>query len=254
MTSRPRGRPPKYPPAEVRARLIDVAIARLHSSGIRGGLDAVILDEAISESEVPRGAAYRMWQADGVSPQDAYRTAVILELLSMPATEGLPATREFALAELERHAEQMASGDPRLVEQVAREMMRTVGEFNFRNLDESVDWHIYTALRTAAHTRPDTPAGVLDVLRRGEEYLIDRYAEFYDEMTVLFGLRLREPYTMQEFSAAIYAANEGLAGRSARTYRRYGIPRPTGPNGEMQDWTLLSVVFEALVDQFFDRP
>ncbi len=252
MTTRPRGRPPKYPPAEVRSRLIDVAIDQLHQHGVRGGLEAVNLDDAITESGVPRGAAYKMWKTGEMSPQDAYRTAVVIEVLSMPATAGLPATREFAAEALAGHADALAGADQDTRKEIMRELMRTVGEFNFRNLDDSVNWKLYSALRTAALTRPDTPVEILDVLRRGEDYLLSRYAELYQEISDVFQMRIKEPFTYTEFAAALYAVTEGLAGRLAQGYRRYGIPRTTGPGGSVQDWTLMAVAFEGLVDAFFE--
>ena len=252
MNQRGRGRPPKYPSDEVRSRLLDAAQEMLRTHGVRGGLDAVTLDAAILAAEVPRGSAYKLWQSESMSPQDAFRTAVVMEVFLMPATNGLPATSEFIEEELKRHAALIADGTPAQMAWLARELMRTVGEHNFEQIDASQNWRIYSALRTGATTQPVVSPEVLDALREGEEYLIEQYSLLYEKISQLFSMRVREPFTVQEFAACLYSVNEGLAGRLSSNYRKRGIPRPTGPDGEMQPWTLFSVAFEALVEFFWE--
>ena len=252
MNQRARGRPPKYPADEVRTRLLAAAREVLRTKGVRGGLDAVTLDAAILAADVPRGSAYRVWQSESMAPQDAFRTAVVMDVFLLPATTGLPATAEFIESELEKHAALIAEGKPAQMAWLGRELMRTVGEFNFEQLDASQNWRIYSALRTGATTQPDVPADVLESLREGEEYLIDQYSMLYEKMSQLLEMRIREPFTVQEFAACLYSVNEGLAGRLSSNYRKRGIPRPTGPAGEEQDWTLMSVAFEALVQYFWE--
>lgn len=251
MPTRPRGRPPKYPPDEVRTRLLEAALATMRVSGVESGLDSVTLDGAILDADVPRGMAYKMWRLPEIAPQDAFRQATVLYVLGLPATSGLPATREYTRSELGRRKAELESDDIGVRRALLREMTRMVGEFNYTALEESVNWKLYSAIRTAAITRPAEPA-VLDALKMGEDYLIATYSELYLEVAGLFRLSLRPEYKIEEFAAATYAVNEGLAGRLSSKYRRSGISRATGEAGGSQDWTLFSIAFEALIDHFFE--
>ncbi|MGI9608382.1 MAG: hypothetical protein ACR2P0_19790, partial [Acidimicrobiales bacterium] len=153
VTQRGRGRPPKFPPAEVRARLLAEARRVLHEHGVESGLDAITLDGAIAAADVPRGSAYKIWQSEGQTPQDAFREAVVVDVLRMPATSGLPATKDVIAEEIAKYSDVFASGTREELDLVRRELIRTVGAFNFEKLDASRDWRIYDALRTAARTR-----------------------------------------------------------------------------------------------------
>jgi len=249
---RPRGRPPKYPPDEVRRRLIDAAVATLRASGVESGLDSVTLDGAILDADVPRGMSYKIWRVGDGTPQDAFRHATVLDILSIPATAGLPATRDFTQTELAKRQDELESEDPEVRRRLFVEMIRLVGEYNHVTLDNSDNWKLYSALRTAAITRPDADPAVLEVLKAGEEYLIAEYSKLYAEVAEQFGITLRPEYQIEQFAAAVYAVNEGLSGRLSSNFERLDIQRPTGPDGESQSWTLFAVAFEALIDQFFD--
>ncbi len=252
MTTRPRGRPPKFPPDEVRERLLEAALATLRVSGVESGLDSVTLDGAILDADVPRGMSYKIWRDEDGTPQDAFRQATVLHILRMPATSGLPATREYTHKEFESRAKELESADLGVRRTMLREMTRVVGEFNYSTLENSNNWKLYSAIRTAALTRPDTDPAVLDALRAGEEYLIDMYSALYIEVAKRIGITLRPEYRIEEFAAATYAVNEGLAGRLSQNHRKVDIARNTGPKGESQNWTLFSIAFEALIDHFFE--
>lgn len=252
VTPRPRGRPPKYPPDEVRQRLLEAALATLTLHGVESGLDAVTLDGAILDADVPRGMAYKIWRTEDVTPQDAFRHATVLHILSMPATSGLPATRAYTEEAFASRADELESTDKEVRRRLLREMTRVVGEFNYLTLENSTNWKLYSAIRTAALTRSDTEPAVLEALRAGEEYLIANYSKLYLEVAERIGMRLKPDYRIEEFAAATYAVNEGLSGRLSRNYRKVEIDRPTGPDGASQEWTLFSIAFEALIDHFFE--
>lgn len=249
---RPRGRPPKYPTEEVRSRLHEAARESLRQHGITSGLDAVTLDVCIAEADVPRGSAYRLFQVEGASPQDAFRREVALTLLrELPARLGLEATRtdfENLYAEAK---DELDSADLPERAHIARNMIRVGANENFRRLDTSSNWLIYSALRTAAVSRFDDPE-LRQAVLEGEEYLIRRYTGLYKMIADAVGLRIREPYTYEEFAICAYALNEGIANRLSSSFRRYDIERPTGPDGEMQPWSLFAIAFEALVPKFFE--
>lgn len=250
----PVGRPPKFSPAEIEGLTIAAAMAALESEGLTHGLDAIRLDRAIALADVPRGAAYRVWERDAaIGPQDTFRRAALLHLLrTTPLSTGLGSTREGAIAELARHDDDLTSDDPERLRLAQSEMIRVIGALNFNNIRDSQHWRIYQAASVTATTQTDPDSEIASTLRASEEGLIEAYGDFFAEMAALFRLRLRTGLTINEFSFSAYALNEGLANRPSTNYRLDGIERPTGPDGAMRSWTLFAIGFEALVNQFFE--
>ncbi len=247
------GRPPKFSPDELKDRLLAAGVESLRTAGVTQGLDAVRLDAAIHEAGVPRGSAYRVWSStDGTSPQDVFRREVLLRLLrSTPLSTGLGVTRAAAEAELAKHSAALESDDPDQRAAVLREMIRVVAAVNFNNIVDSQTWRVYRAVATAATTRSDADADIIEAIRTGEERLVAGYGEFFAEFAALFRLRLRPGVTMSEFVMCTYALNEGLANRPSSGYRLSGIPLP-GETSATKDWTLVAIGLEALVTQFFE--
>jgi len=254
MTStRPRGRPPKYPPDEVRSRLVESAIVRLKVSGVESGLDAITLDGAIVDADVPRGMSYRIWQHNDLTPQDAFRRATVIDLLSIPATAGLPATREVTEKLLAEYRDLIESERIEDRKRAFQDMVRTVGNFNYEALETSSNWKLYSALRTAAITRPNADPELMEALQAGEQYLIEQYSVLYEELRQIFALEFRPGHTMAQFATACYAVNEGLASR-VTSVPKERVLLPTDRHGEEQEWSLFSIAFEALIDRFFVWP
>jgi len=72
-------------------------------------------------------------------------------------------------------------------------------------------------------------------------------------MTTLLGLRLREQFTLRDFVIAEDSLSEGYGIRDRLDDSSMRIVvRPTGPNGELQEWTIFAVALEGLVRQFFE--
>ncbi len=238
----------------MRSRLLEAARESLRNHGVTSGLDAVTLDGAISDSEVPRGSAYKLWQSDEQTPQDEFRRAVVLDILrSLPASTGLPDT-ESVYGEAVASIADLDLEDADDNAYALRELTRVVTTFNHLRLEEGENWRIYVALRSAALTRFADDSELMDAIRDGEEFLIRSYADLFGAVAELLGYRLIAPLTLNEFSAAAFALNEGLVHRLSDTFRRGGIERPTGRNGEMREWTLYAIAFEGLVTAFWEKP
>ena len=253
MTERTRGRPRKYTVDEARERLFAVARSALRDQGITAGMSAVKLDGAIQEAKVPRGSAYRMWQHDTLSPQDAFRREVILDFVRhMSTSSGLP---DAAKAYQDVMPQLLAHADPddrdRTNEAIV-ELTRVIASHNFEQLDRNHDWQVYCAIRASATTQLGDDPELEEAIRTGEEKLLESYAALFEEAAEVFGYQLMPGLTFIEFTAAAYAMNDGLANRPARNFRRREIPLPTGPDGEEQPWTLLAIGFHALCEYFFE--
>ena len=248
---RRRGRPPKFPPEEVRKKLIESGISKLREEGVESGLDAIGLDAAIVDAAVPRGMSYRIWQESDRTPQDALRHDVCLKLLSIPATTGIHDTRALLSEALQEVQADLDHGDEDVRRRVITELIRTIGAFNHEALYSSDDWRLYNALRSAAITRSDTDPAVIELLDEGENRLITEYSVLYQELADALGLTLRDGLTMEQFTAASNALNEGLSCRRTSGYERTGINWASDTTDDPKEWTLFSIGLEALVRHFF---
>ena len=250
MAERSRGRPPKYPADEVRLRLLEAGREVVLRHGPGCGLDPVTLDGAIAEADVPRGSAYRLWQDDVLTPQQAYRQAVQIDLLRR-AGDGVPeATAKFKET-YDEFAEFSQSQDPDERKWAFRTIMRIVANHSYERLFESRKWRVYQALRSNVVAKASPRAEAIEVIRHAEAVQIEAYAEMYSEIAKVYGIRIREPYTMHEFATSAFALNEGIASRVTDGFRRH-VERPTGRHGEDEEWTLFAIGLEALADHYFE--
>lgn len=251
MTERSRGRPPKYPADEVRLRLLEAGREALQRHGPGCGLDPVTLDGAIADADVPRGSAYRLWQDEHIPPQQSFRRAVQLDVLRRVGL-GAPAVTAKFKETYGEYAEFTRSDSAEDREWAFRTILRIVSNHSFERLDSSRSWPIYRALRSNVVAKAAPRADALEAVRRGEEAQIDAYAQMYDEIAKVYGVRIREPFTVREFAATAFALNEGIASRVTDGFRRRKIMQNTGRNGEEEEWTLFAVGLEALTKEFFE--
>ena len=100
-------------------------------------------------------------------------------------------------------------------------------------------------------TRPNVDQAIIDALVEGENYLVQQYSLWYEDITNALGMELRPGLKMEQFAAAAYAVNEGLALRFTNFPDREGIVL-TDPDGVDREWTLFSIAFEGIIDRFFE--
>jgi hypothetical protein len=134
------------------------------------------------------------------------------------------------------------------------EMCRLGGEASSEAIASSSNWSLWisvVAMATTA-TRPDQRRRVQSALLDGYESVTKYWEETYAGLMGVLGVRIRPPWTMRQFTMAVTAYSEGCSLRQRIDGYSERIVRPTGPNGEDQEWTLFAVGLEALVHQFFE--
>ncbi len=148
-----------------------------------------------------------------------------------------------------------ASRDRSLVE-----VCRVGGAANIFALLESPNWSLWIAvwaLATADNPGADDAQAryqerIREALVTGYDKVTELWEDAYRALAALLGLRVREPLTIRQFTVAIGALAEGCALRQRVDGQMEGILRPTGPNGEDQEWTLFGMGLEALQRLFFE--
>jgi hypothetical protein len=89
-------------------------------------------------------------------------------------------------------------------------------------------------------------------LQEGFEVVLEFWEKLLGRVMQVLRLRLRQPWTVRQFTMAVTAFSEGCSLRQRIDGDAEGIVRPTGPNGEDQEWTLFGAGLEALVHQFYE--
>jgi hypothetical protein len=140
-------------------------------------------------------------------------------------------------------------------ERALRVLCRLAGNLNTQAVRESTNWSLLIGIWAQTATGEETVSSkrIKGALLSASDAFTERIEGIYAGMAVLLGLRLREQFALRDFVIAADALSEGLGLRDRLddTARKV-IIRPTGPNGEPQEWTIFAVALEGLVRQFFE--
>ncbi len=240
---------------ELRDLLVSAGVELLVEEGLGTGAGHLTFKRVFEWLELTTGVRVtnasvigRIW-----TNQLEYQTEVLVAIASSDGSEVLQAAfraLQPSLAGLDR-----GTVEGRLA--ALRELARVGGAAHIELLSGSKRWQRWVGVwaLVMAGTGPDTEAGgpVADALREGYEAVTHRFELAYDRMLSSFGFRLRPPLTLRQLTVATGALAEGCV-------LRYGVDeastrsivRPTGLNGEDQQWTLFSVGIEALLTAFVE--
>ncbi len=101
----------------------------------------------------------------------------------------------------------------------------------------------------------DSPTERLEL----HEALVDEYEvinghfeDAFEHLMDVLKVQVRKPLTVRQFADAVGALVEGCSLRDRVTEGMTSIMRPTGPNGQMQEWTTFSIGLVALANEFFE--
>jgi hypothetical protein len=246
-------RQPKQSRKELRSLMLDTGRAILREQGLGTGAEALTFKRVFDRVEQDTGVRLtnasiirRVWEN-----QAAYQADVLVAVASdggrieidrtFNAIGALFDGFDLSTIETRRHA--------------IREMCRVGGAANIESLRQSSNWTSWIgvwAMATVNDVREQR--GRIDAaLLSGYRVTTDRFEQIYGANAAALGLRLRNGLTVRQYTMAVGALAEGSALRSrVDSSEMEGILRPTGPNGEEQEWTLFAIGVEALVEQFFE--
>lgn len=224
---------------ETRELLLQVGRDMLLERGVTAGVQHIRLQDVLRRAGLTTGAAYRLWD-----DQTDYQRDLAVSMVRLRVSE--PASHAFGAV-----AEMLAAGVP------ADDVIRAAADTHVRPLTEHAGGGAHSdfdgdlfltvlALRAAAHTWPE----LADASRERHRESVESFSAFYQALMDAYGLRMRSPLTIDDFTEAMAALGEGFAIRSLEgiahpTYRvRAGDDLPEG------DWTLFALGVRALVASF----
>lgn len=135
-----------------------------------------------------------------------------------------------------------------------REVCRVEGNESSTAIDQSTNWPLWISVIAMATStaNPDLQARIKGALTDGYLSVTSFWSKNFIALLDVLGLRIRDAWTMDQFSMAAIAFAEGCALRQLTIGHIETMTRPTGPNEEEQEWSLFAVGLEALVNQFLE--
>jgi hypothetical protein len=149
---------------------------------------------------------------------------------------------------------------PEARERSLRLVARIGGAANILSLLESPNWSLWIAVWSLATAEGPVRAPREALYQqRIRAALLEGYGGFtelwegaYRALADLLGMRIRAPLTFRQLSVAVGALAEGCSLRHRVDQQMEGILRPTGPDGENEEWTLFGIGLEAILRQFLE--
>ncbi len=251
-------RQPQLSRDELRSLLLETGRTLLIEEGLGTGVETLTFKRVFERVEADTGRRLsnasvirRVWEnlAD-------YQTDV---LVSVAQQDGLGEFDEtFAAVAPLFTSLDLSTEESR--ERSLREVCRVGGAANTLALLESPHWSLWIAvwaLATAESLRPDEQrADNQEKIRRallaGYEGFTQLWEDAYAALAASLGVRPKSPLTVRQFTVAVGALAEGCSLRQRLDSGMDGILRPTGPNGEDQEWSVFAIGLEALVRLYFE--
>lgn len=135
------------------------------------------------------------------------------------------------------------------------DLSRLIGEASLDDLLESETWPTWVGVWAGASSqaRDAVDPKLSEALTSSYEALAENYSLVFDEILFSLGMRMKHPYQVRQLAVGIAAMAEGCALRDR--YDRdtlRGIARATGPDGQIEQWTLFGIAIESLCRQMFE--
>ena len=236
---------------ELRATLLEEGRAILLTEGLESGSSNLTFKRVFDRVEAKSGARItnasvikRIWENQADFQADVLVTIARDEAHRAEAS----GTRVVAmLQDLD-----LASPDAR--HRALREACRVEGNASSAAIDGSANWQLWIgvfALATSAGA-PELRARIMTAIAAEYHSVTTYWSRNFAALFDLLGFRIRHPWTMDDFSTAAIAFAEGCALRQLATREVATVLRPTGPDGQDQEWSPYATGMEALVAQYLE--
>lgn len=215
---------------ESRDLLLQAGLELLAQRGIEVGLDDVkMIDVCRAAGLKTAGSAYKIWPT-----QDAFRADLFAYLIEH-------STASFSTID-QSNTEITADARPPDLRELIRRQAAANAALN------RVSYPRYVVLWLVARSDKLLDESFLKV----DSEWLHALGEFFAGVFEAYELELVAPYTPELFATAVAGLVEGFTIRERTTPELVpdAVQRPTGPDGELRDWTLYGCAVEALFTAF----
>jgi hypothetical protein len=238
---------------ELRALFIEAGRAIVREDGLGTGAEMLTLKRARERVEAQAGIRVtnasiigRVWKS-----QADFATDVLVSIATGYSSTEIEDTLA-AVAPILSSVDRSSAASRR---SCLRELCRVGSAVQMEALRRSQEFSRWIAVWALTGLGPpsENRRRIESALEESYELVTEHLDEIYQLVLDLLGYRLRDGLTVRQFTIAAEALTEGLLLRERTNAHHFdGITRPTGPSGEMQEWTLLGVAVDALSEAFFE--
>jgi len=232
--------------------VMNAALAILHDEGLRTGSEITfkrVFDRVEADTGVRLTNASvirRVW-----TDQADFQSDLIARVVADANETGqLIATRDLLIPLLQ-------SWNPITPEDrwgLLSELARLGGDTAMSSRVGTRNWELWVSVWAVSVTNPvnRSDARVRHALTDGLELTAAAWDDLSQTIMDALGFRMREPFTLREHTESLGALAAGFALRQASRDEPQVVKRPTGPGGELQEWTLMGIGLEALAHQYME--
>lgn len=174
-------------------------------------------------------------------------------LVAIARDEGRPET-SLTVQAVQALFDRVDLSSPQARATALSEVCRVGGTASSEAIAGSANWSLWIA--TVAVATATGPPGqrqrIREALWDGVETVTKFWEQNLEQIVGRLGLRLRPGLTMRQFTRAVTSYAQGCALQQRISGRIERITRPTGPDGEDQEWTLFAAGLEGMFHQFFE--
>ena len=243
---------PRRSRAELRALLIQSGLEVLREDGLGSGAEHLTFKRVFERVAVSTGT--RVTNASVIGRLWENQAAFQSEVLAHVAADEVVDQEHAVMAAVSGVAESADLSTIASRRSVLRELFRVTAEANLQVGTASRSWATVIgvwALASGARGTANTDR-IHEAIGRSHAATDRRSIAATEALMEFLGLRVRHPLTADQFSRSCSALVEGCALRDRAGQRIRGIELPTGPDGEVQEWTILGIGMDALAEQFFE--
>lgn len=218
---------------ETRERVLEAATDLLARDDVNFDASAISLIDACRHAGLTTaGSGYKIWPTQDEFREDLMRYVVTQRDAVNERIDQLREVLRDKAPEPGQYAEPMRVGS-------LANAARLAGSNELRR-------------QFATWLRAHQDAEVRDGYLESQRTMITGLAEVYREVMAADSREMRPDWTVEQLAFAVEAVTEGLAMMTTFSdeYGAGSLERPTGPNGEVQEWNLLGCVVEAITDAF----
>lgn len=214
-----------------RERLLEAGHRLLMERGMSSTLPVRVADVVASVGQTT-GAAYQLW-----ANQAEFQRALAEFSLRQTSWPGPSAVLKEVLEQTS--GDDSASGS-------FSDTLRALCTSYFEALVKQPGFFTYMHFWSVALHERDLRTSI----QRGYEQFQPEFIQMYDSLLTHFGLRVSDPYSLDDLATTVTAVVEGFALRSLVDASRAGRSFEFEDDGGTQQWTLLACAVEAVIVGF----
>ena len=236
---------------ETEQRMLQVAVAMVHRTGLTVSLDHLSFEDIIRDADVSRSAVYRRWP---------YKDLFFSDLVKALALDATPTIVNDELDLMRRvvaeHPDWLETPEGR--QSLLTELIRQLALFDFQTMYGSAGWRTYFALHATVMSLADGDLRheVQAALARSEQGRNSRVANAWEQLAGLFGYRLRADVgaTFEAMATLLSATMRGLvvmalSSPEIATYRAQANPFGAA---DKYEWSLAAMGIGSVASAYLE--